>query len=161
MEEVIIRYTTTTELEKKKIVKADETSLNIDLKDIVSIDLLPLIWCKKLQIINLRHNKIESIDLTPLRKCVNLEGIRLNDNELIEIDLSPLSDCPHLREVDIRNNPIRSVDISPLFHCSELQDLKVEEDATLMADLLLRSIGSWPDVLVDKFHKILWKSSEI
>ncbi|MHA1882786.1 MAG: leucine-rich repeat domain-containing protein, partial [Candidatus Thorarchaeota archaeon] len=100
-------------------------------------------------------------DLTPLSKCVNLEGLRLSDNELIEIDLSSLSDCPHLREVDIRNNPIRSVDISPLFHCSELQDLRIDDDATLTADLLLRSIGSWPDVLVDKFHKILWKSSEI
>ncbi|MHA1929202.1 MAG: hypothetical protein ACTSV2_11570, partial [Candidatus Thorarchaeota archaeon] len=99
MEEVIIRYTTTTDLEKTKIINTEETSLNIDLKDIVSIDLLPLIWCNKLQIINLRHNKLESIDLTPLSKCVNLEGLRLSDNELIEIDLSSLSDCPHLREV--------------------------------------------------------------
>ena len=40
MEEIILRFTTTTELEKMKTIKADETSLNLDLKDIEAIDLL-------------------------------------------------------------------------------------------------------------------------
>ncbi|MHA1576806.1 MAG: leucine-rich repeat domain-containing protein [Candidatus Thorarchaeota archaeon] len=161
MEEVNFRYVTTTELEKYRSIRTDETSLNLDLKDIAYVDLLPLIWCSKLQSINIRHNQLEEIDLTPLSKCVNLEEIRLSDNQLLDVDLSPLMDCPHLREVDLKNNPLRSIDISPLFHCSELQILKLDDDASLTADLLLRSIGSWPDVLVDKFHKILWKSSVI
>jgi hypothetical protein len=160
VEEVIIRYYTTTGLEKIKRFDVNETCLNFDLRDIVSIDLLPLIWCTKLRELNIRHNCLQEIDLRPLNKCVNMESVRLSSNSMVSVDLEPLSDCPHLQELDLRHNPLRSIDLSPLFHCSELRTLDVDEGVSLTADLLLRSIGSWPDVLMDRFHKILWKSSE-
>ncbi|MFW9909682.1 MAG: leucine-rich repeat protein [Candidatus Thorarchaeota archaeon] len=160
MDEIIIRYLTTDGAEKTRSIDIDETGLNLDLRDIAEIDLLPLIWCKKLEKVTIQHNHLKHIDLTPLSRCVNLEILRLNDNHLVNIELSPLSDCAHLREVDLRNNALRSIDLSPLFHCSDLTDIKFDGSATLTADLLLRSIGSWPDVLVDQFHKILWKTPQ-
>jgi hypothetical protein len=160
LDEVIVRYQTTTNTENTRIIPVDETGLNLDLRDIVEIDLLPLIWCTKLEKITIQHNHMKELDLTPLSRCINLEVLRLSDNQLVSIDLEPLSDCPHLRELDLSNNALRSIDLSPLFHCSELTELKFDDSAVLTADLLLRSIGSWPDVLVDKFHKILWKASE-
>ncbi len=160
MDEVIIRYQTTTEVEKTRVVRVDETGLNLDLRDIVEIDLLPLIWCTKLEKITLQHNHLKTIDLTPLGKCINLEILRLGDNHLVSVNLEPLSDCAFLREIDLSNNALRTIDLSPLFHCSELSEVKFDDSSVLTADLLLRSIGSWPDVLVDKFHRILWKSSE-
>ena len=161
LEEVIIRFQTSNGLEKTQVIDTRETVLNLELRDIVEIDLLPLIWCSKLEKITLRHNQISEIDLTPLSKCINLEAIYLSHNNLSAIDLHPLNDSPHLREIDLRSNSLSSVDISPLFHCSELQDLLIDNEVTLTADLLLRSIGSWPDVLVDQFHKILWKASDV
>ncbi|MCK5150994.1 MAG: leucine-rich repeat domain-containing protein [Candidatus Thorarchaeota archaeon] len=160
MDEVIIRYQTTTNTEKTRVTQIDEIRLNLDLRDIVEIDLLPLIWCTKLEKLTIQHNHMKAIDLTPLSKCVNLEILRLSNNQLTSIDLEPLSDCPHLSELDLTNNAFRTIDLSPLFHCSELAEIKFDDSAVLTADLLLRSIGSWPDVLVDKFHKILWKASE-
>ncbi|MFW9976943.1 MAG: leucine-rich repeat domain-containing protein [Candidatus Thorarchaeota archaeon] len=161
LEEVIIRFLTTNGLEKTQVIDIHETALNLELRNIDEIDLLPLIWCTKLEKITLRHNQITDIDLTPLSKCINLETIYLSHNRLGSIDLHPLSDSPHLREVDLRHNLLSTIDISPLFHCSELQELLLDPDVTLTADLLLRSIGSWPDVLVDQFHRILWKSSDL
>ncbi len=160
MDEVIIRYQTSTAAEKTRVTRIDEIGLNLDLRDIVEIDLLPLIWCTKLEKITIRHNHLKTIDLHPLSKCINLEILRLSDNHLVNIDLEPLSECPHLREIDLSNNALRTIDLSPLFHCSELSEIKFDDSSVLTADLLLRSIGSWPDVLVDKFHKILWKTSE-
>ena len=161
MEEVIIRFQTSTGFEQTRVIPVHETTLNLELRNITEIDLLPLVWCTKLEKITLRYNQISEIDLTPLSRCINLEELQLGNNRIKSIDLHALSDCPHLREIDIAKNPLSSIDISPLFHCSELQNLLVDEDVSLTADLLLRSIGSWPDVLVERFHKILWKSSEL
>ncbi len=161
MEEVIIRFRTTNGLEQSRVLSVHESALNLDLRNIAEIDLLPLVWCSKLERLSIRYNHLVEIDLSPLSKCVSLEVLHLNHNELVKVDLHPLSDCPHLREVDLRNNHLSSVDISPLFHCSELETLLLDDDVTLTADLLLRSIGSWPDVLVGLFHRILWKSSHM
>ncbi len=161
MDQVIIRFQTSTGLEQTRLISVDEQAINLEIQDIAEIDLLPLIWCKRLEKITLRNNLLSDIDLTPLSKCPSLEVVYLGHNRLSHIDLEPLSGCSHLREVDVAHNPLSSVDISPLFHCSELKDLMIDKDVTLTADLLLRSIGSWPDVLVDRFHKILWKSSGI
>ena len=161
MEEVIIRYRTTTGLNQTRMIPVHETVLNLEIRNIVEIDLLPLIWCSKLEKITLRYNELTEVDLTPLSKCINLETLQLSHNKLTKIDLEPLSDCPHLREVDLVDNPLERIDISPLFHVSELNALNVDKGVTLTADLLLRSIGSWPDVLVDRFHEILWKASDV
>ncbi|TFG15480.1 hypothetical protein EU537_00235 [Candidatus Thorarchaeota archaeon] len=159
VDQVLVRYCTTTGIENTRRISINETTINLDLRDIKSIDLLPLIWCSKLRKLSLRCNQITDVNLSPLSKCKNLESLLLSNNLLEEIDFDPLSECPHLQEIDIRNNNIRSVDLSPLFHCSELTSLKMDEGTTLTADLLLRSIGTWPEVLIDKFHKILWKAS--
>jgi len=161
LDQIIVRFQTSTGLEQTRLIPVDEQAINLELRDIAEIDLLPLIWCKKLEKITLRHNLLSQIDLTPLSKCPSLEVVYLGHNKISQIDLEPLSDCSHLREVDMAHNLLSSVDISPLFHCSELKDLMIDKDVTLTADLLLRSIGSWPDVLVDRFHRILWKSTGI
>ncbi len=161
MEEVIIRYRTTTGLEQTHKIPIHETVLNLELRNIEEIDLLPLIWCSKLEKITLRYNELVDLDLTPLSKCINLETLQLSHNKLTIIDLEPLRDCPHLREVDLAHNLLERIDISPLFHVSELSELNIDKGTTLTADLLLRSIGSWPDVLVDRFHEILWKASNV
>ena len=161
MEEVIIRYETTTGLQQTHVISVNETVLNLELRNTAYIDLLPLIWCSKLEKITLRYNELSDLDLTPLDKCINLETLQLGHNKLTSIDLEPLSDCPHLREVDLGHNLFERIDISPLFHVSELQELKIDENVTLTADLLLKSIGSWPDVLVDRFHEILWKATDM
>ncbi|MFQ5831597.1 MAG: leucine-rich repeat domain-containing protein [Candidatus Thorarchaeota archaeon] len=160
MAEIHIRYVTSTGLEKSLEIRASETYVNLDLRDIASIDLLPLIWCTGLEELSIRNNKISSVDLSPLSKCKKLQSLRLSNNQLEEIDLTPLGSCPELAELALQGNRFRRVDISALFHCQDLTDLKLDDSVTLLADLTLKSVGSWPEVLVERFHRILWKVPE-
>ncbi|MGY5852287.1 MAG: leucine-rich repeat domain-containing protein [Candidatus Thorarchaeota archaeon] len=154
MDHVHIRYVTTTNDEKHEKFRTDETEINLDLREIVSIDLLPLIWCQNLKSLSLRNNRIPEIDLTPLSRCISLESIHLSNNLLVEIDLSPLTDCTKLEEVELQGNQFQCIDLSPLFHCPELKDLTYDDSTVLNANLLLRSIGSWPQVILNQFFKI-------
>ncbi|MHA2380576.1 MAG: leucine-rich repeat domain-containing protein [Candidatus Thorarchaeota archaeon] len=160
MVEIYVWYVTSTGLEYSLEVKASETCINLDLRDIASVDLLPLIWCTNLQELSIRNNSLVSVDLSPLSKCPELQSIRLGNNKLGEIDLTPLEDCPNLVELSLLGNRLRRVDISPLFHCPNLTELKIDDSTTLIADLTLKSVGSWPEVLVERFHRILWKIPE-
>ena len=136
--DIFIHYLTTTGLEKSVKLRSDETVINLDLRDMVSVDLLPLIWCENLESLFLRNNVLTEVDLSPLEKCgKNLKVLNLNDNRLKRIDLSPL------------------------FECANLAELGLDEEVSLTADLLLRSVGSWPEVLVERYHRILWKSDSI
>ncbi|MHA2144321.1 MAG: hypothetical protein ACXAB0_02645 [Candidatus Thorarchaeota archaeon] len=74
------------------------------------------------------------------------------------MNLEPLSSCPNLEEFSISENRLKRVDLSPLFQCPNLKELNFDEDVSLTANLLLRSVGSWPEVLIERYHKILWKS---
>ncbi len=160
MVQVFIWYVTSTGLERSLEVEASETCVNLDLRDIASVDLLPLIWCTNLQDLSIRNNKLTSVDLFPLSKCPELQSLRLGNNELAEVDLTPLEDCSKLAELSLQGNRLKRVDISPLFHCQHLTELKLDESTTLTADLTLKSVGSWPEVLVERFHRILWKVPE-
>jgi Leucine-rich repeat (LRR) protein len=160
--EIFIHYLTTTGLEKSVKFRTDETVINLDLRDISSVDLLPLIWCENLESICIRNNSLTEIDLSPLEKCgKNLKVISLNHNRIQEIDLEPLGSCPNLLEVALDDNRIKRVDLSPLFECANLTELSLDKEVSLTADLLLRSVGSWPEVLVERYHRILWKSDTI
>ena len=160
--EIFIRYLTTTGLEKIARFRTDESAINLDLRDIASIDLLPLIWCENLESLCIRNNSLIEIDLSPLEKCgKNLRAIRLSHNRLQEIDLNPLSFCPKLQEVLLDENRLKRVDLSPLFQCANLKQLNLDKEVSLTADLLLRSVGSWPEVLIERYHRILWKSDAI
>jgi uncharacterized protein YjbI with pentapeptide repeats len=157
--EVFIRYVTTNGLEKTARFKTDETGINLDLRNIAQVDLLPLIWCENLETLCLRNNSLTEIDLSPLEKCgKNLKAVRLSHNRLQEIDLEPLSSCSNLEEVSLLDNRLKRVDLSPLFQCPNLRELKIDDDVGLTADLLLRSVGSWPEVLIERYHRILWKT---
>lgn len=156
--EVFIRYVTTTGLERTGRFDSDTTAVNLELRDMASVDLMPLIWCTKLQVLSLGNNSLTEVDLSALEKCRNLRILRLGNNRLQEIDLEPLATCTDLEEVCLENNRLKMVDLSPLFQCSNLQNLKLDESVSLTADLLLRSIGSWPEVLIERYHRILWKS---
>jgi Leucine-rich repeat (LRR) protein len=158
--EIFIRYVTTNGLEKTARFKSDETRFNLDLRNIAQVDLLPLIWCEKIETLCLRNNNLTEIDLSPLEKSgKNLKAVRLSHNRLQEIDLEPLSSCPNLEEVSLLDNRLKRVDLSPLFHCPNLKELKINDDVGLTADLLLRSVGSWPEVLIERYHRILWKAN--
>jgi len=157
--EIFIRYVTTNGLEKTTRFKTDEKGINLDLRNIAQVDLLPLIWCEDLETLCLRNNSITEIDLSPLEKCgKNLKSVRLGHNRLQEIDLEPLSACPNLEEISLEDNRLKRVDLTPLFHCSNLKEIKIDDDVGLTADLLLRSVGSWPEVLIEQYHRILWKA---
>ncbi|MFW9786208.1 MAG: leucine-rich repeat domain-containing protein [Candidatus Thorarchaeota archaeon] len=157
--EIFIRYVTTNGLERTARFKSDETSINLDLRNIAQVDLLPLIWCEKIESLCIRNNSLTEIDLYPLEKSgKNLKAVRLSNNRLQEIDLEPLSSCPNLEEVSLLNNRLKRIDLSPLFHCPNLKELKINDDVGLTADLLLRSVGSWPEVLIERYHRILWKA---
>ncbi|NHJ12367.1 MAG: hypothetical protein EAX95_01770 [Candidatus Thorarchaeota archaeon] len=160
MSEVYVWYTTATGLEKSLKTESEETSINLDLRDIVSIDLQPLIWCSKLEELSLRNNQLSQLNLSSLSKCTELRALRLNNNLLENLDLSSLEGCSKLQEVTLNNNRIRRLDISPLFHCNNLIELKLDEQTSLLADLTLKSGGSWPEVLIERFHRILWKVPE-
>jgi Leucine-rich repeat (LRR) protein len=158
--EIFIRYETTTGLEKTARFSTDETTISLDLRDMVSVDLLPIIWCESLEYLCLRNNSLIEIDLTPLEKCgKNLRSIRLNNNRIQELDLDPLGSCPNLEELNLENNRLKRVDLSPLFQCANLKELVMDREVGLTADLLLRSVGSWPEVLVNLYHRILWKAN--
>lgn len=158
--EIFIRYETATGLDKTARFRSDETTINLDLRNIASVDLLPIIWCENLECLCLRNNALAEIDLSALEKAGNkLKSLRLNHNRLQEMDLNPLSSCPNLEEVNLENNRLKRIDLSPLFQCANLKELAIDKDVGLTADLLLRSVGSWPEVLVERYHKILWKSS--
>ena len=159
MDQVHIRYTTTAGIEKTERFRTDETEINLDLRDMASVDLLPLIWCQKLRCVSLRNNRLTEVNLLPLGRCVSFENLRLSNNLLEEIDLGPLSDCTHLQVVEMQGNQLKRVDISPLFHCPELCELNIDNSSTITADLLLRSVGSWPRIILDLFHKIQWEMS--
>lgn len=159
MADMFIAYTTAAGIEKKAEFNTDERRINLDLRDIATIDLLPLVWAEDLETLCLRHNRITGLDLSPLSKCKQLEMLSLSDNLIKKIDLSPLSDCPNLAELALDMNPLESIDISPLFECPKLDELRVDDEVTLKADLFLRSIGDWPQVLVDLYPRILWKAS--
>jgi Leucine-rich repeat (LRR) protein len=157
--EIHIRYVTSSGLEKSVRYDTDETRINLDVRDIAEVDLLPLIWCKDLESISIRSNSLKEIDLTPLEKVgKNLKAVRLSHNLIQEIDLEPLSFCPNLEEFSILENRLKKMDLSPLFQCPSLKELCIDDDVTLTANLLLRSVGSWPEVLIERYHKILWKS---
>jgi len=157
--EIFIRYVTTNGLEKTARFNSDETGFNLDLRNIAEVDLLPLIWCERIETLCLRNNSLSEIDLSPLEKSgKNLRAVNLGHNKLQEIDLSPLSACPNLEEVSLLDNRLKRVDLSPLFHCPNLKELNIDDDVGLTADLLLRSVGSWPEVLIERYHRILWKS---
>ena len=160
--DIFIHYLTTTGLEKSVKLRSDETVINLDLRDMVSVDLLPLIWCENLEALHLRNNVLTEIDLTPLEKCgKNLRVLNLSHNRIQQIDMEPLSSCPNLLEVKLNNNRLKRIDLSPLFQCANLTELGLDEEVSLTADLLLRSVGSWPEVLVERYHRILWKSDSI
>lgn len=158
--EIFIRYVTTNGIERSARFSSDETDINLDLRNIAHVDLLPLIWCETIETLCLRNNSITEIDLYPLAKSgKNLRAIRLGHNRLQEINLEPLSACPNLEEVSLVDNRLKRVDLSPLFHCPNLKELKLDNEVGLTADLLLRSVGSWPEVLIERYHRILWKSN--
>jgi len=160
--EIFIRYVTTSGLEKSVRYDTDETRINLDVRDIAEIDLLPLIWCEDLESISVRSNSLTEIDLSPLEKIGrNLKAVRLSHNRIQEIDLEPLGSCPNLEEFSISENSLKRIDLSPLFQCPSLKELNIDDDVSLTANLLLRSVGSWPEVLIERYHKILWKSDTL
>ena len=160
MPEIYILYKTATGLEKRLKVNPEETCINLDLRDVASVDLLPLAWCSKLEDLNIRNNQLTEIDLSPLEKCSNLRALRLNSNHLENVNLTPLENCSNLVELALHKNRIKRLDISPLFHCHNLADLNLDDTTSLLADLTLKSVGSWPEVLIERFHRILWKVPE-
>jgi Leucine-rich repeat (LRR) protein len=156
--EIFIRYVTTTGLEKTAKFNTDTSTVNMELRNIATVDLLPLIWCKNLEVLDLKNNSLSEVDLTPLEKCPKLKALRLGYNRIQDIDLSSLAACPNVEEVSLEKNRLKIIDLSPLFQCPQLEDLRIDESVTLTADLLLRSIGSWPEVLIERYHRILWKT---
>ncbi|MHA1963966.1 MAG: hypothetical protein ACXACG_09750 [Candidatus Thorarchaeota archaeon] len=158
--EIFIRYVTTNGLEKTARFSSDETGINLDLRNIAQVDLLPLVWCENIETLCLRNNSLTEIDLYPLEKSgKNLKAVRLSHNRLQDINLGPLSSCPNLEEVALLDNRLKRIDLSPLFHCSKLKELRIDDEVGLTADLLLRSVGSWPEVLIERYHRILWKAN--
>lgn len=161
MEEVYLRYTTSTGRELTRTFPVNSNTIHMDLVDIVDIDLYPLIWCTNLRYLTLRMNKLERVDLSPLSNCLELRGFKINYNSLQELDITPLGSCCKLQELSIHKNPnLTSLDLSPLFMCPDLEELEIDDSVTLTADLLLRSVGNWPDVLVKRFYRIKWTSPE-
>jgi Leucine-rich repeat (LRR) protein len=157
--EIFIRYVTTNGLEKTARFSSDETGFNLDLRNIAQVDLLPLVWCENIETLCIRNNCLSEIDLSPLEKSgKNLKAVRLGHNRLQEISLEPLSSCPNLEEVSLSDNRLKRIDLSPLFQCPNLRELKIDDDVGLTANLLLRSVGSWPEVLIERYHRILWKA---
>ncbi len=159
MDEIIVRYTTTAGIEKAERISTTESRINLDLREASTIDLLPLIWCTNLEELSLRYNKLQSVDLSPLSKCPRFRKLWLNNNQLRELDLTPLRECQQLQEIHLRNNAIRRLDISPLFECTNLLELDIDPEVTLFAEVFLRSIGSWPEVLVERWHQIIWRNT--
>jgi Leucine-rich repeat (LRR) protein len=157
MAEIYVWYVNSSRQEKSIGVETSERCVNLDLRDMITVDLLPLIWCQNLEDLSLRDNKLTEIDLSPLSKCPNLQGLRLNNNLLRTLDLSPLAECPMLEELVIQENRLKRIDVSPLFHCQALKELRHDTSVTILADLTLKSVGSWPEVLMERFHRILWK----
>ena len=157
MAEIYVWYVNSTGQEKSIGVETSEKCVNLDLRDMISVDILPLIWCQNLEDLTIRNNKLTEIDLSPLSRCPNLQALRLNNNLLEKLNLSPLAECSNLEELAIHENRLKRVDISPLFECHELKELRHDTSVTLLADLTLKSVGSWPEVLMERFHRILWK----
>ncbi len=153
---VSVRYVTTSGLETQILIGRDDTRVNLQLRDIARIDLWPLVYCPQLESLWLQYNRITELDLTPLSRCKALREIDLSHNRLRSIDLTPLADCPHLREIRLDHNELRRIDISPLFECPELEVFARDDHVSLTANIFLRSVGSWPDVLMREYHRILW-----
>jgi Leucine-rich repeat (LRR) protein len=160
LDEVRIWYWTALGDEKRMSFDVNETEINMDLRDISAVDLLPVVFLRDLRYFSIRDNELTQVDLSPFSNCKKLEGIRLSNNKLQTLDLTPLSDCPKLMELAIQCNEIEQVDISPLFHCPEIKEFKLDDATIPSASLLLRSVGSWPKVILDMFFKIQWEAPE-
>ncbi|TFG10697.1 leucine-rich repeat domain-containing protein [Candidatus Thorarchaeota archaeon] len=159
MDQIILRYETATGLEKMTRVRTDESHINLEVRDIKTVDLLPLIWCTNLEGLSLSYNSLEQVDLSPLNRCPKLQGLWLSHNQLQSIDFSPLSKCSQLQEICLQHNDIKKMDVSGLFNCHSLEVLRFDDGVTLTADVFLKSIGNWPDLLVEYYDKILWRSN--
>ncbi|UCE11476.1 MAG: leucine-rich repeat domain-containing protein [Candidatus Thorarchaeota archaeon] len=157
MDEIYIRYWTTTGRERIEPYMTNRTEISLEYRDIAAIDILPLVWCKGLRLLSLRGNHLANLDLMSLASCPNLEMLKLSYNKLQAIDLTPLGQCTNLKELSLERNRFTSLDLSPLFECPRLVDLGMDDSIELTADLMLRSVGNWPDVLVNRFYKIKWE----
>jgi len=160
VDEVHIWYWTASGDEKRMSFDVNETEINMDLRDICAVDLLPIVFMRDLHYFSIRDNQLTKIDLMPFSNCKKLEGIRLSNNKLAGLDLTPLTDCSKLMEFAVQGNNIDTLDISPLFQCAELKEFKLDDDVAPSASLLLRSVGSWPKVILDMFFKIQWETPE-
>ncbi len=76
--------------------------------------------------IDLSYRGIVSIDLRPLVNCRRLESLDLSNNQLKEVDLWPLMRCKELTRLSLRGNPIEQVDVTPLFACPRLSTVEVD-----------------------------------
>ena len=156
MDQIAVPYMTASgQLENVKFdIKA--TRIDLDLLDIAAVDLSALVWCSKLEYLNLRGNAIQTVDLYPVRKCTSLLALRLNHNRLQSVDLSPMSHCINLREITLNDNQLKTLDVSPLFFFPSLVELDVDDNVILKADSHLKENANWSDVLVDIFNRIQW-----
>lgn len=144
--------------EKRIRVGSSSTNLDFSSKNIVHIDLSPLLQFTRLRKLKLYSNELQTLDLTPLGTCHTLRELVLHRNHLQEIDLSPLMKCPGLVRLDLSSNrltqlnlaplanhialskivltknPLPEIDVTPLFSCSVLRDLEVSSRTRLKAE---------------------------
>ncbi len=102
--------------------------------EIHSLDLSPLSSISSLREIILRNNKLESLDLSSLKEHANLERLDLRGNQIQQLDVSPLARHFKLERFEIEDNPLTELDISALFTCPKLKEVKINRYVKLRAD---------------------------
>ena len=135
MGEIVITYVTVDKEKKEITFDSDVEIIQLDRKEIASIDLTPLSKCTSLQELDLSNNQLQSIVLTPLFWCISLRELVLGYNQLQGIDLSPLSSCTCLQRIYLNNNQLKDIDLNPLSSCTSLQGIYLNNNQLQFIDL--------------------------
>ena len=119
-------------MQDKTVVKS---ARGIDLTNqfIRSIDLAPLIECKKLSFLNLANNLLDSVNLTPLCQLKGLREINLMDNKIHIIDITPLYFCESLelfKYDDFTNCFVLPIAERIPTRCQTLSDLRKDHNVS-------------------------------
>ncbi|MHA1771073.1 MAG: hypothetical protein ACTSYL_12990 [Candidatus Thorarchaeota archaeon] len=100
MDEPVLTYVTK-QGEASLRLEPEVTQIDLSYRRIISIDLRPLVHCRKLQAIDLSNNHLKEIDLWPLMRCNQLIRLSLKENPLERVDVTPLFACPHLATIEV------------------------------------------------------------
>ncbi len=126
--QILIKGITTNGKPIEFLFDTQEGNLNLEKKNLKSIDLSPLEGCDNIRVVNLQRNSLESIDLSPLQNKKELKDLLLAYNKLTTLDLSPIKTCDNLNALTLSRNELTTLDLNPIGNSENLRMLTLNKN---------------------------------